>query len=71
MRHLISIVRALGKEVVAEGVETEKQLEYLRDAACEYVQGFLISKAKPVAEFIRLVADWRSGNTDTPLKLVT
>ena len=71
VRHLISIVRALGKEVVAEGVETEKQLQYLRDADCEYVQGYLISRAKPAAEFIRLVAGWRSGHTDTPLKLVT
>ncbi|TDJ41369.1 MAG: EAL domain-containing protein [Gammaproteobacteria bacterium] len=71
VRHLISIVDALGKEVVAEGVETEKQLQYLRDADCEYVQGFLISKAKPAADFIRLVADWRTGHNGTLLKLVT
>jgi EAL domain-containing protein (putative c-di-GMP-specific phosphodiesterase class I) len=69
VRHLISIVTALDMEVVAEGVETERQLRYLIDAKCHYVQGFLVSKAKPPKDFIRLVAGWRSG-ANTPLKLV-
>ena len=71
VRHLISIVKALDKQVVAEGVETERQLRHLIDAKCDYVQGFLVSKAKPPKDFIRLVSGWRSAGTNPVLRLVT
>ncbi|MCB1683012.1 MAG: EAL domain-containing protein [Pseudomonadales bacterium] len=58
VRHLISIATTLGKEVVAEGVETEVQLAHLENANCHYVQGFLISKARTLEDFLHLVADW-------------
>jgi len=61
VQHLISIATTLGKEVVAEGVETEVQLQRLREANCHYVQGFLIAKALPAAEFLRLARDWHPG----------
>ncbi len=41
---LISMSHELGLEVVAEGVESERQLEYLITMGCDYVQGFLISQ---------------------------
>ena len=62
MQHLISIATTLGKEVVAEGVETEVQLQHLKDANCHYVQGYLVSKAKPADEFLALVNDWQRGS---------
>jgi diguanylate cyclase len=61
VQHLISIATTLGKEVVAEGVETEIQLQHLREANCHYVQGYLVSKAKPAAGFLELVRSWQSG----------
>lgn len=65
MQHLISIATTLGKEVVAEGVETEVQLQHLKDANCHYVQGYLVSKAKPAADFLALLSDWQHGiNTE-------
>ena len=33
--------------VVAEGIETEEQLEYLRDLDCDIAQGYLFSKPLP------------------------
>jgi len=63
VQHLISIATTLGKEVVAEGVETEVQLQRLSEASCHYVQGFLISKALPGTEFLTLARDWQSNAT--------
>jgi len=42
---LIALARALHMEVVAEGVETLAQLEYLRDQGCDEMQGYLFSHA--------------------------
>jgi EAL domain-containing protein (putative c-di-GMP-specific phosphodiesterase class I) len=41
---VISLARDLDIEVVAEGVETADQLEYLRQISCDEVQGYLISR---------------------------
>ena len=47
---------ALGKSVIAEGVETAEQLALLRRLQCDEIQGFLIAPALPPAEFERLLA---------------
>jgi diguanylate cyclase (GGDEF)-like protein len=44
---IISLSHSLGYEVVAEGVETQKQMDYLIDKSCNYAQGYFFSK--PVA----------------------
>ena len=41
---IISLVHRIGVSVVAEGVESESQLDYLRHADCDYVQGFLLGQ---------------------------
>ena len=43
VRTIIMLARNLGLDVVAEGVETEEQLAYLRALDCEYAQGFLFA----------------------------
>jgi diguanylate cyclase (GGDEF)-like protein/PAS domain S-box-containing protein len=48
---VISMARALNLRVVAEGVETEAQMAFLRRENCEVVQGFLHSKPVSAAEF--------------------
>jgi len=45
---IISMAHSLNLQVVAEGVESEEQLEFLKERQCEYVQGFMVSK--PVTE---------------------
>ena len=67
VQHLISIATTLGKEVVAEGVETEIQLQHLREANCHYVQGYLVAKAQPPDEFLTLVGNWQSGRESLTL----
>lgn len=41
---IISIGHKIGHFVVAEGVEHEKQLEYLRASGCDSIQGYLLSR---------------------------
>jgi diguanylate cyclase (GGDEF)-like protein len=47
---VIGLAHALGLEVVAEGVETEEQLEVLRHLDCDFAQGFLFSRPVPASE---------------------
>jgi EAL domain-containing protein (putative c-di-GMP-specific phosphodiesterase class I) len=47
--------RTLSLTVVAEGVETKEQAEFLRQRACDEFQGFYFSKAVQPAEFAKLV----------------
>jgi diguanylate cyclase (GGDEF)-like protein/PAS domain S-box-containing protein len=47
---IISLARGLHMRVIAEGVETRAQLDYLRSHGCDEVQGHLYSRALPVAE---------------------
>jgi diguanylate cyclase (GGDEF)-like protein len=54
---IIAMSHALGKIVVAEGVETREQRSLLERMDCDQIQGFLISRAVPGAEFERLVGE--------------
>jgi diguanylate cyclase (GGDEF)-like protein/PAS domain S-box-containing protein len=48
---IISIGRQLGHRVIAEGVETVEQLEFLRASGCDEVQGYLYSRPLPAGDF--------------------
>ncbi len=48
---IISIAKNLELEVVAEGVETKEQLDYLKRIGCDLYQGYYCSKPLPVEEF--------------------
>ncbi len=46
----IALAHKLGKEVVAEGVETEGQLSFLRDQQCDVIQGYLFSRPRSAGD---------------------
>lgn len=48
---IIVMAHKLGLKVVAEGVETEQQFQLLKKAGCDFLQGYLFSKAIPATEF--------------------
>ncbi|MHA7879295.1 MAG: sensor domain-containing phosphodiesterase [Saccharospirillum sp.] len=49
VRSIIGMAEGLGLSVVAEGVETEAQQDWLLEQGCEFLQGYLYSKAMPLA----------------------
>jgi diguanylate cyclase (GGDEF)-like protein/PAS domain S-box-containing protein len=53
---IISLAHSLRLEVIAEGVETEAQLAYLRRHGCDYMQGYYFSRPIPAAEMSKLLA---------------
>jgi EAL domain-containing protein (putative c-di-GMP-specific phosphodiesterase class I) len=53
---MIHMARTLKLSIVAEGVETLEQLEYLRAHRCDEVQGYYFSKPLPAAELEAWVA---------------
>lgn len=55
VRAVISLAHALRLQVVAEGVETSEQMQFLSELGCEQYQGYLCSPPLPAAEFVRFV----------------
>lgn len=51
IKYLIEMLKHLGFKVLAEGVETEEQLEMLKKADCDFVQGYYYAKPMPIPEF--------------------
>lgn len=56
-RAVINLAHNLGIQVVAEGVETEEQLTFLKTHRCNLAQGYLISRPIPAAELERAMAE--------------
>ncbi|MCK5926322.1 MAG: EAL domain-containing protein, partial [Methylococcales bacterium] len=52
---IITLARSLDLEIVAEGIETKGQLDFLAEKGCDYVQGYYYSKPVPSDEFIHLL----------------
>jgi diguanylate cyclase (GGDEF)-like protein len=50
-RAILAMAHSLNLKTVAEGVETEKQLEFLREIGCDEVQGYYLAKPLPAQEF--------------------
>ena len=54
---IISLSNSLGYEVVAEGVETEEQFEYLLSKSCAFVQGYYFSEGVTATDLPQRIAD--------------
>lgn len=55
--HTISMSKDIGLDMVAEGVETKEQAEFLKNCGCDVAQGYYYSKPVPINDFERLVYD--------------
>jgi EAL domain-containing protein (putative c-di-GMP-specific phosphodiesterase class I) len=64
---MIAMAKHLGQRVVAEGVETEEVLARLRSAGCDEVQGYLLARPMPAAQFEAWIAQ-RSDDRLKPLR---
>jgi EAL domain-containing protein (putative c-di-GMP-specific phosphodiesterase class I) len=54
LKAITALANSLGVATIAEGVETQEQLEIVRAEGCSEMQGFLFSPARPAAEIARL-----------------
>lgn len=54
---VITMVKKLGLETIAEGVETQEQYDYLRNMNCDNIQGFLLGKPMPSDVLIELIME--------------
>ncbi len=62
VRTIIEMGRSLGIEVIAEGVESQAQLEFLRDNGCHYGQGRLFGEPCTAADLLALLAHQGGGS---------
>ena len=51
VRAVIGLSHALNIPIIAEGVETESERDFLRDEGCREIQGYLIGRPQPIADY--------------------
>ncbi len=57
VRAIVVMARSLGMQLVAEGVETEEQVDLLTEFGCDYAQGFLYSRPIPFDELREMIVN--------------
>lgn len=60
-RAIVAMAHSFGMSVIAEGVETTDQLEFLRALGCEEFQGYLFSRPVPAEEAVKCFAGYRKS----------
>ncbi len=68
VRAIIAMAKAMDKKIVAEGVQTQAQYDFLTDEGCDYLQGYLIAKPMPAdlaTEFLEI----KNIQQNNPLKM--
>ncbi len=56
LAHTITMIKSLGMQVLAEGVETKEQMQWLASLDCDYLQGYYFSKPLPQKDFLAFLA---------------
>ncbi len=60
VRGIINLAHSLSMTVVAEGVESDKQMAILAQESCDEIQGYFISRPLPAQSFIGWLRDWNT-----------
>ena len=66
---ILAMAETLGLNTVAEGVETERQADFLRRRGCSMAQGFLYSAGLPHEAFMDFIRGWSSKSEASRLKV--
>lgn len=62
IRTIINMGRTLNRKVVAEGVETQAQMDMLKEYGCDQIQGYLLSRPLPADDVTRYLHECRREN---------
>lgn len=61
VKSVVTLGRALGMDIVAEGIETEFEAQTMTEFGCTELQGYYFSKPIPADEFVELLKTFRPG----------
>ena len=67
---VIRMAKWLGIPVIAEGVETMNQADFLKSIGCDYIQGYLYSRPLPEADYEALITDSKIGAASPQMRLL-
>ena len=67
LKFIMNLARDLGMDVIVEGVETKKQLDYLANLGADKIQGYYFSKPLPVPDFKKLVENSKNKSEHSQL----
>lgn len=70
VRSMVTISHEMGYRVVAEGVETREQYDFLAGCGCDEVQGFLFSRPLPPEHFVRWLRERPDRDPSSTLRLL-
>ena len=54
---IVAMAKSMDLEIVAEGVDSKIQLDYLAENGVQFIQGYLFSKPMPIEEFVLFLED--------------
>ena len=55
MGFVVKLIKSLGMDIIAEGVENSSQSEFLKSIGCSCMQGYYFYKPMPVEEFDKII----------------
>lgn len=71
VRTIVKTAGILGIAVVVEGIETQAQLDFLRQIDCDYIQGFLLGKPMPIGDIESLLSEAPTATPGSTKEVLT
>lgn len=70
LNSIVKMAHWLNLPIIAEGVETKEQSNFLRSIGCDYIQGYLYSKPLPEEEFYKMIKAGQLGKFISEMELI-